>query len=116
LAFVHGFEQRRLRLGRGAVDFIGEQDVGKNRPALELKLLFDGRVDGNSQKIRWQHVAGELHPLKSTVDGAGQSLSQRCLTNARNAFDEQVSTGEDADQCEADDIVLSQRMRDGHDQ
>jgi hypothetical protein len=31
-----------LRLGRGAIDLVSEQDVGENRPALEFKLLLDG--------------------------------------------------------------------------
>ena len=41
LAFVHGFEQRGLRLGRGAVDFVGQQHVGEDRAALEFELLLD---------------------------------------------------------------------------
>ena len=31
LAFLHGFEQGGLRLGRRAVDFVGEDDVGEQR-------------------------------------------------------------------------------------
>jgi hypothetical protein len=37
LAFAHGFEQRRLGAGRGAVDFVGEQDVCKDRTFVEVK-------------------------------------------------------------------------------
>jgi hypothetical protein len=29
---LHRLEQRRLRLGRRAVDFVGEDDVGEDRP------------------------------------------------------------------------------------
>ncbi len=107
LAFVHGFEQRRLRLGRGAVDFIGEQDVGKNRPALELKLLFDGRVDGNSQNIRWQHVAGELHPLKTAVDGPRQSLAESSLAHSGNPFNQQMPASKHRHQGKTDYVVLT---------
>jgi hypothetical protein len=34
LAFVHGFQQRRLRLGRGAIDLVGQQEIGEDRPGL----------------------------------------------------------------------------------
>ncbi len=75
LAFVHGLEQRRLGLGSGAVDLVGQQDVGENRSALELKLLLDGGVDRNTKNIRRQHVAGELHSLKTAVNGPRQCLA-----------------------------------------
>ena len=37
--FLHGFEQRALRLGRGAVDLVGQQDVGEHRTGLELETF-----------------------------------------------------------------------------
>ena len=40
--FLHGLEQGRLGLGGGAVDFVGEDDVGKQRPADEAKCLAAG--------------------------------------------------------------------------
>ena len=33
LALVHRLQQRGLRFGSGAVDFIGQQDIRKHRPA-----------------------------------------------------------------------------------
>ena len=36
-ALLHRLEQRRLRLGRGAVDLVGEHDVGEDRARLELE-------------------------------------------------------------------------------
>ena len=36
-ALLHRFEQRGLRLRRGAVDFVGEQQVAEDRPRLELE-------------------------------------------------------------------------------
>src|ERR1700730_4567151 len=79
LAFVHGLEQGRLRFGGGSVDFIGQQDVGENRSSLELKLLLDCGVNRDSKDIRWQHVTGELDPLKATVDGPGHGLADSSL-------------------------------------
>ena len=37
--FLHGFEQRRLGFGRGAVDFVGEHEVGEDRAGLELRIF-----------------------------------------------------------------------------
>ena len=50
--------------GRGAVDFVGQQNVGEYRAALEFELLLDGGIDGDAQHVGGQHVAGELHALK----------------------------------------------------
>jgi hypothetical protein len=35
LLFFHRFEQRALRLGAGAVDFVGQQHLGKHRAGVE---------------------------------------------------------------------------------
>jgi hypothetical protein len=37
LALVHGFEQRGLRLGRGAVDLVRQEKVGEDGAGLELE-------------------------------------------------------------------------------
>ena len=34
LAFLHRFEQRALHLGRRAIDFIGQNEIGENRAVL----------------------------------------------------------------------------------
>ena len=40
LLFAHRFEQRRLRARRGAVDLIGQHDVGEDRAGLEIELCW----------------------------------------------------------------------------
>ena len=37
LSLLHGLEHSRLHLGRGAVDFISEDEVAEDRARLELK-------------------------------------------------------------------------------
>ncbi len=88
LAFIHGFEQCRLGLGRGAIDLVGQHDVGKNRSALELKPLLVRGVNRNSQHIGRQHVAGELNALKRTVQSASHGMGQRRLAHSRNSLNE----------------------------
>ena len=36
---LHGFKQGALRLGRGAIDFVGQDQVGENRAGLEAQRL-----------------------------------------------------------------------------
>ena len=57
LRFVHGFEQGGLRLRRGAVDLVGQQDVGEDGAGLEFELLLDGIVDADADDVAGQHVA-----------------------------------------------------------
>jgi len=37
LAFLHGLQECGLGLGRRAVDLVGQEDVGEDRPLLELE-------------------------------------------------------------------------------
>ncbi|SPF47293.1 hypothetical protein SBA1_730005 [Candidatus Sulfotelmatobacter kueseliae] len=107
LALVHGLEQRRLCFGSGAVDFVGQQNVGENRAALELELLLHRRKNRDAEHVGRQHVAGELHPLKGAVNGPGQSLSERGFADPGNAFNQQVPAGENRHQSQAHHFVAA---------
>src|SRR5262249_2552296 len=97
LPLVHGLEQSGLSFRSGAVDLIRKQNVGENRTALELELLFHSGINRDADHIRRQHVAGELYSLKGAVNGTCQGLAQRSFADAGYTFDEQVSTREDRD-------------------
>jgi len=51
LAFLHHFQQGGLGLGRCAVDFIGQQQVGEHRPFAQLELLALHVVHGMAGDI-----------------------------------------------------------------
>src|SRR5579859_185724 len=106
-AMNEGQEQCGLRFRRGSVDLICQQHVGKYRAALEFELLLGRGIDRDAKHVGGEHVAGELHALEGAIDGASERLSESGLADSGNAFDEQVSAGEDADQGEADDIVFA---------
>ena len=90
LALAHRLEQRRLRARGGAVDLVGEHDVGEDRPAPELEHLAVLVVDRHPDDVRRQQVAGELDPTERAAERCGQRASQRGLTDARNVLDQQV--------------------------
>ena len=48
LIFIHGFEQRRLRLGSGAVNLVGQQEVGENRSRFKFETFAMRVVNGDA--------------------------------------------------------------------
>ena len=107
LPFIHGFEQRRLCLRRGAIDFVRKQDVGEDGAAFEFEFLLDGRINRNAQHIGGQHVASELNALEAAIDGAGQRLAERGLADSRGTFDQQVALRENGNQSQPQNVILA---------
>jgi len=61
LLLGHGFEQSRLSLGGGPVDFVGQHDVMKNRAGMEGETLFGRVKDFNADDIRRKQVGSKLN-------------------------------------------------------
>ena len=64
LVLGHGFEQRALRLGAGAVDLVGQQQAGEDRAGMKAELAGFALVHADADDVRRQQVAGELHALE----------------------------------------------------
>ena len=51
LALLHHFQQRALHLGRGAVDFVGQHQIGEDRPQhggeFAALLVVDARAESD---------------------------------------------------------------------
>ena len=107
LPLLHDFEQRRLGFGRGAVDFVGEQQVGEDRAAAEFEAAFAGVVDHAAGDVGGQQVGGELDALELAVDGFGEAFDKQGFAQSRHAFDEDVAAAEQRDQRFFDDLFLS---------
>ena len=107
LLFVHGFEQGRLRLGRGAVDFVGEQKVGEDGAGLVLEFGGAGVINGDTEDVRREQVAGELKAVEGATGGAGEGLRESGFSHARHVFEQQVPTREKADQSHAHGFRLA---------
>ena len=78
LMFLHGFQQRCLRLWRRAIDLVGEDDLREHgaldeaqRPAAALVVEDLGARDVGRHQVR-----GELDALEAQVQNLGQRLDQ----------------------------------------
>src|SRR6266849_4354792 len=67
LCFVHGFEKRGLRARGGAIDFVGEDDVGENRAGTKFKIARFRIVDADAENIAGEQIRRELDALKAAV-------------------------------------------------
>ena len=109
-ALLHGFEQRRLRLGSGAIDFVGQHQVGENGSLLEAQSLASmlfGFDDHAAHDVGGHEIGRELDAGILQREGAREGSKQRGLAQAGNAFQEHVSPGKQTDQHAFHHIVLT---------
>ena len=84
---LHGFEQRRLRLGRRAVDFVGQDDVREDRAGREHHLAPAGRRilldDVGAGDVGRHQVGRELDAVELEVEHARHRMDEQRLGEAR---------------------------------
>jgi hypothetical protein len=100
-AFLHGFEERRLRPWRRAIDFVGEHDVREDRSALEDELaLSAGRIDEDVRAgdVGRHQVRRALHAGKPEIGGVAQRFDEQRLAESRRPLDERVPLTEETHQ------------------
>jgi hypothetical protein len=107
LSFFHCFEQRALSLGRGAIDLVGQDQLGKDGSWMEVKAAAVAVEDRDAENVCRQHVAGELNALKIQAQHPGQYMGQGGLADARQVFDEQVPARQQAGERETDGAFLA---------
>jgi hypothetical protein len=108
---LHGLEQRRLRLGRCAVDLVGQHDVGEDRTRREdhlalpaVRVLLDQVGTGD---VRGHQVRRELDAREPEVEHLGDALDQQRLGEAGNARDDAIAAHEQRRQHQLHDVVLA---------
>ncbi len=88
LILLHRFEQGRLRLGRGAVDLVGQDDVGEDGAGDEADFaLAGGHVlfdDVGAENVGRHQVWRELDAAELEIHGLGQGLDQQSLGQSRH--------------------------------
>ena len=83
---LHGFQQRGLGLRRRAIDFIGQQNIGKDRTFDELhpsQAVAGFFQDLRAGDIRRHQVRRELNSLKLEMKDLGDRADQQRLGQSR---------------------------------
>ena len=107
---LHRLEQRALRLGRGAVDLVGEHDVGEDRAGLEREALVAALVLGDHHRaddVGRHQVGRELDAREAQIERGGQRAHEHGLAEAGHAFEQRVAAGEQAGQHAVEDRALA---------
>ncbi len=64
--FLHSLQKRGLRLGRRPVDFVGQDDVGKNGTFQELEIpLLIQRL--GTHDVRRHQIGRELNAVEAQI-------------------------------------------------
>ena len=108
---LHRFEQRRLRLGRRAVDFVRQQHVGKDGTGDEGPgAMAGGGVlldDIGTGDVGRHQVRRKLDALENQAEGLGERANQQRLRGSGQAGDQAVAAHEQRDQDLLDNFFLS---------
>ena len=107
LPLLHDLEERRLHLGRGPVDLVGEEHLGEDRALASDEPLLVLVVDQRADEIGRQKVGSELNTLKVEVDHLRQRLDGQRLRQARDALEQNVSARQERDQETIEHRVLA---------
>ena len=107
LPLLHRLQQRRLRLRRRAVDLVGEQQVGEDRPLAEGERRRARVVDQRPGDVARHQVGGELHPLGVQRQGRREGAHQQRLGHAGHALEQHVAAAEQRDDQPGDGGVLA---------
>ena len=111
LTFLHGFEQGGLRLGRRAVDLVGQEDVGEDRPLDEAesrggpvrassRTMVPVMSDGIRSGVNWMR-------LKDTSRIWLMELTMSVLARPGTPTQEAMAAREDGGEDLLDDLGLA---------
>ena len=105
-ALLHRLQQRRLRLGRGAVDFVGEQQIGENRPARQREGAGLKVEQIRTDDVARHQIGRELDPPEIEPDHARETAREQRLGGARWPFEQHVPAREQGDEQDVDRRLL----------
>ena len=111
LIFLHRLEQRGLRLGRRAVDLVGQDDVREDRAADEADLPLARRrvfLDHfRAEDVGRHQVRRELDARELEVEHLRDGVDQQRLRESRHADDQTVAARQQRRQDQFDHVLLT---------
>jgi len=75
---------------------------------MEFEVAGAAIVNGDTENIRWQQVAGELHALKGKPKHPCKNMGQGGLAVTGNVSDQKMTAGDEAGESEPDFVLLAQ--------
>jgi hypothetical protein len=109
LALGHDLEERRLHLGRGPVDLVGETKLANTGPSSTPNGLARRPVDPGADEVGGDEVGRELDAGERAADGGRHRLDGEGLGQAGDALDEAVATCQQAHEHPLEQPVLAPR-------
>ena len=106
LALLHRLEKRRLHFRRRAVDFVGQEQVGEDRPLLRRELARLRRVDERTDDVGGEEVWRKRDAPELEPERLRESVARKRLREARHAFEEDVSVGDHGEDEAVDELFL----------
>ena len=107
MLLLHRFQQRALHLGRRAVDFVGQHQIGEDGAAPGGERAGLRIVNLRADQVGRKQVRGELEAGELDVDGRGERLDRQGFGQARHAFQQDVPVGQQADDQAFDQVILA---------
>ena len=104
---LHDLQQGGVRLGRRAVDFVGQQQLREDRAGPETELLRLHVEDRRAGDVGGHQVGGELDAAEAAAQHAAQRPHEKRLAQARHAFDQHVPVGKQRHQRAEHQLVLA---------
>lgn len=105
-AFLHGLKKGRLHFRRGAVNFVGNDDVGEDRSFLYREFAGLGAVRLGSDDVGRKEVRRELDSYRFQIEGLGEGFGHQSLSESGNAFQKDMPVGNEADEQALQKLVL----------
>ena len=105
--FLHDLQQRRVRLGRRAVDFVGQQELREDRPGTKAEFLRLHVEDRRTGDVRGHQVGRELDPAELAAEHAAERADEERLAQAGHAFDQHVAAGKQRHERAEHQLVLA---------
>ena len=107
LAFLHGLEEGALDFGGGAVDFVGEDDVGEDGAFPGGEVAGAGGVEHGSDDGGGEEVGSELDAVEGGGEGSCEAGDGEGLGESGESLDEDMVVAEEGEDELADEILLS---------